>query len=527
MAAKHSKFARADGKADGLVSTPVSGDAATPQAGQVPSSDDTPPPNQVETYGTRRVTTQTIDNKASRLNYGATEERPVPASTAEHKASSDCGQPATGALPPLSWAQRRLLICLSFGAVLDGFCQSVQLPFFPGEARRHGLSLTAAGAVFSAFALSEMLAYPVMGWLALRLGVQRLYLAGLVVAGIATLTFGLLTYVPGPAAFLAGCLTVRAAEAVGTAAVLTAARTIVINQFPDRVNVAIGVLEVVKAVGLCVGPALGGGLYVLGGYGLPFYTLGGMLLATAAINVVAMPAIASTESGKTEAHQREAEQRTDQQSYMKMLTIVFSCPDNWVIFTTLFIVSMNWWALDPSLGPYAQQQLNVESSELGLFYVASLLSFAVASPVWSRLADSMRNTFLLVAACLPLTALGVLLMPPAPPLDLPPSRALLGVGMALREAFCLGARLPLLALLLRCSVAAGLQDNLRGHALVSSAFGAVYNMGKAAWPPLGAAVIQEVGLPLLASGMAALTLTLAIVDAAWGLKVNSKLKQEK
>ncbi|XP_043196170.1 MFS-type transporter SLC18B1-like [Amphibalanus amphitrite] len=475
--------------------------------------------------------TQVAGEGARRLKYGAAGDRPaVPATTAETKTSGGCGQPAAGALPPLSWAQRRLLICLSLGAVLDGFCQSVQLPFFPGEARRRGLSLTAAGAVFSAFALGEMIAYPVMGWLAPRLGVQRLYLAGLVVAGVATVTFGLLTHVPGPAAFLAGCLIVRAAEAVGTAAVLTSARTIVINQFPGRVNVGIGVLDAGKAVGLCVGPAFGGGLYVLGGYGLPFYTLGGLLLATAAINVVAkaMPAAGSTESGsKTEAQQKDADHRAEQQSYMKMLRVVLCCPDNWLIFTTLFIASMNWWALDPSLGPYVQQQLNVESSELGLFYVASRLSFAVVSPAWSRLADSMRNTFLLVAACLPPTALGVLLMPPAPPLDLPPSRALLGVGMAVREAFCQCARLPLLGLLLRCSVAAGLQDNLRGHALVSSAYGAVYNMGKAAWPPLGATVIQEVGLSLLASGMAALTLTLAIVDAAWGLKVNSKLKQEK
>ncbi|KAF0297871.1 MFS-type transporter SLC18B1 [Amphibalanus amphitrite] len=121
--------------------------------------------------------------------------------------------------------------------------KEVKSPFFTPEAHLRGLSSAASGAVFSCFALVQMLAFPAMGWLAPRLGVTRLYTLGLLVAGVTTVVFGLLTYVEQPAAFLAWSPTVRSAEAIGTAAAQTAARTIIINQFPRRVNSAMSLVE--------------------------------------------------------------------------------------------------------------------------------------------------------------------------------------------------------------------------------------------------------------------------------------------
>ena len=71
-------------------------------------------------------------------------------------------------------------------------------PFYSHEASLRGLSSTATATVFSIFALSQLLAFPVMGWLAPRLGVTRLYRIGLLLAGITTVVFGLLTYVERP-----------------------------------------------------------------------------------------------------------------------------------------------------------------------------------------------------------------------------------------------------------------------------------------------------------------------------------------
>ena len=132
------------------------------------------------------------------------------------------------------------------------------------------------------------MAFPVMGWLAPRLGVTRLYTFGLLLSDLTTVVFGLLAYVEQPTPFLAACLAVRAAEAVGTAATLTAARTLIINPFEHRVNTAMSVVETMVGAGNCLGPALGGVMYTLSGYGAPLYTVGALLLATAAASVLVM-----------------------------------------------------------------------------------------------------------------------------------------------------------------------------------------------------------------------------------------------
>ncbi|XP_043212599.1 MFS-type transporter SLC18B1-like, partial [Amphibalanus amphitrite] len=167
----------------------------------------------------------------------------------------------------------------------------IPVPFFTHEAHARGLDSTASGAVYSCFALAQVLAFPVIGWLAPRFGVARLDVLGSVFVGISTVVFGLLDYISQPVPFLAWSLITRVAEAVGTSAAQTSARTIIINQFPERVNLAISIEEFMMGAGLCLGPALGGALYAAGGYGLPNYALGALFFFTAAASPAVMPTV--------------------------------------------------------------------------------------------------------------------------------------------------------------------------------------------------------------------------------------------
>ena len=424
-------------------------------------------------------------------------------------ASSETSDKPAGLTADLSWSQRRLLACLSASSLLAGCCTVIQAPFYSYEAARRGLSSAASGAVFSCFALSQMLAFPVMGWLAPRLGVRRLYTLGLLLSGSTTVVFGLLAYIEQPTPFLSASLTVRAAEAVGTAATQTAGRTIIINQFRRRVNAAMSVVEAMIGAGLCLGPALGGGMYALGGYGTPFYTLGALLLATAAASVLVMPTVTEDTAENTD--------RGGGQSYGRMVRLVLSTPDNWLIFAALQVAAMNWTAMDPSMEPYMHRTLGLSPAELSLFFLGSFAGYALSSPVWGRLSDAVDNTFLLVAGCLAPTMLGVLLIPPSPLLGLEPSRLLLGLGMVLRELFQIGAYLPLLALMVRCSTARGLESDLRGQALVSAVYGAAYSLGNVLGPVGGGLVTDWFGYPALATGLGAVTAAVCLVITVRGL----------
>ena len=63
-----------------------------------------------------------------------------------------------------------------------------------------------------------------------RLGLWRLYTAGLVVSAISALTFSLLTWLPGPTAFLAAAYTLRLLEGLGGAALWTSMLALLLSR---------------------------------------------------------------------------------------------------------------------------------------------------------------------------------------------------------------------------------------------------------------------------------------------------------
>ena len=454
-----------------------------------------------------------------------------PPSAAERDSSPRAGD--RDGLTPL---QRRLLACLGASTLLVGCCTLVYVPFFPHEARLRGLSATESGSVFSAYALAEMLAYPTMGWLTPRLGAVRLYQLGMGLAGLSTVIFGLLGFVTDVEAFFAASVTIRAAEAIGVTATQTTVRTIVANQFPDRLNTVVGFVETMSGAGLCLGPALGGALYSFGGYGAPFYLLGGLQLMVLVISLVAMPAVELTKSnelklkevkegGELEGGASEDGKAEEMRSgcwswkqprYLRLFLFVITRPDNWLIFVVLLVISHNWVAMDPNLEVYVNDTLQMGPAELGLFFLGSFLAYAAASPLWGRISDSVNNTFLLVACLLAPTSLSILLIPPSPLLGLSPSRLLLGLGMVFREFFQVGAYLTLLGLLLRRSVAKGLQDDVDGQAVVVAIYGTVYSIGKVAAPMVGSWLTDRFGYPALGTCLGVVTAAVSLMVAVRG-----------
>ncbi|KAF0301147.1 MFS-type transporter SLC18B1 [Amphibalanus amphitrite] len=76
---------------------------------------------------------------------------------------------------------------------------------------------------------------------------------------------------------------------MGNAGFLTASFSIIAKEFPDNVATTFASLETFFGIGLIVGPTVGGALYQLGGYTLPFVSLGGVLLFTAVLTFVLLP----------------------------------------------------------------------------------------------------------------------------------------------------------------------------------------------------------------------------------------------
>lgn len=157
---------------------------------------------------------------------------------------------------------------------------AVLAPFFPHEASKKGMTESVSGGVFSVYALVIMISSPLFGKLIPVTGPKILLVVGVFVSGSSNILFGFLDRLDGTASFTAACFIVRSLEGFGAAAFSTASYTYIMHSFPDDVSAAFGLTETFIGIGETIGPAVGSGLYSLGGYGLPFYVLGALVLLT-------------------------------------------------------------------------------------------------------------------------------------------------------------------------------------------------------------------------------------------------------
>ncbi|RUS77196.1 hypothetical protein EGW08_015023, partial [Elysia chlorotica] len=116
-----------------------------------------------------------------------------------------------------------------------------------------------------------------------------MFVAGISVGGACSILFGLLNKCPSGELFVIMCFACRTVEALGIAGLLTASFAIISNEFPNHVATVFGTLETASGIGLMVGPAIGGLLYQIGGYGPPFYVVGSLILLNGALTFKYLP----------------------------------------------------------------------------------------------------------------------------------------------------------------------------------------------------------------------------------------------
>ncbi|XP_037093733.1 uncharacterized protein LOC119113538 [Pollicipes pollicipes] len=168
-----------------------------------------------------------------------------------------------------------------------------------------------------------MVTNPFIGHLVPLVGLNRLYNFGLVTAGLTTIVFGTLNYIADTSTFVAACYLVRLVEAIGSEAITICGFTIAGSQFPSRVNRVVALMISSLTIGLALTPAIWGGLFALGGFGTPFYTLGVIMLLMAALNLRLMPTIQQAANGSST-------------NFSKTLRLFAKSTGNWACMVTVF-----------------------------------------------------------------------------------------------------------------------------------------------------------------------------------------------
>jgi MFS family permease len=167
------------------------------------------------------------------------------------------------------------------------------------QAEKKGAGATEYGLVFGVFELVVFIVSPMYGQFLNRIGPKVLFNGGIFTTGTAAILFGLLDRVPGHKTFIGLAFAIRIVEALGNAAFLTASFAIIAKEFPNNVATTFASLETCFGLGLIVGPMVGGALYAVDGYYLPFVVLGSALFTTAILTLCILPKHQATEATST------------------------------------------------------------------------------------------------------------------------------------------------------------------------------------------------------------------------------------
>ncbi|XP_013792876.1 MFS-type transporter SLC18B1-like [Limulus polyphemus] len=157
-----------------------------------------------------------------------------------------------------------------------------------------------------------------------------------------------------------------------------------------------GALETAYGFGLIAGPTLGGALYEVDGYYLPFITVGVVLVVCAVITVFLLP---------------DSELNEDMGSgdLLKFWLHPGTILDGLSITITMVTIGYNHATLEPHL-----RQFNLSPFILGTIFVVAGGFYAITVPGWGFLVDKSDITKLVGVSGCAIIGVAFLFMGPAP-----------------------------------------------------------------------------------------------------------------
>ncbi|XP_076349795.1 MFS-type transporter SLC18B1-like isoform X2 [Tachypleus tridentatus] len=336
------------------------------------------------------------------------------------------------------------LLTLAYGNFCIGASISLQAPFFPQEISH----------VTPSFMLNS----------------------GISVIGVSSILFGILDRAPNGNPFVYLAIFVRIAEGIGSAAAKTSSYSIIALEFPNSVATTFSLLETCLGIGLITGPTLGGALYQVGGYELPFITAGMALLVDSVVIFFVLPELDSS---------RMPKKTGELFKFYKNIGIGLDCL---VVFTTFNCIGFNHATLEPHL-----RQFNLTPFLLGSTFMISGFVYGVFAPFWGWLCDRMTSTRILTIIGCTFMCIVELFIGPAMFIPIDTQLWLVLVSLSIFGLACGSKLVPTFIGALRNTVDRGFPNDLTTYGLVSSMFTSTMALGAFVGPTVGGYLLDVIG----------------------------------
>jgi predicted MFS family arabinose efflux permease len=238
--------------------------------------------------------------------------------------------------------------------------------------------------LYGAYAVSVLLMTPLFGYLGARIGVRTTIICGAALTASAALLFGV-------AENFLFSFVARLCQGAASAAVWTGGLALVAEYYVDRRVEMIGYAFTGSTAGSVLGPVIGGALYRVGGYRLPFVVSGILAVIVVCLLVIFLPRRRSSRPGTVDIH--------------ALLTnrSVVKCA------LAVALAAFAWGVIEPLL-PVRLDRYGAKPEIIGLIFTASSVIYGVCAPLVGWICErlSIGKVILLgtiaVAATLPLLA---------------------------------------------------------------------------------------------------------------------------
>lgn len=255
-------------------------------------------------------------------------------------------------------SNKMIVLVIMVAIFTDMLMYGLVVPFLPIHAKSLGVSQSEIGFLFASYAIALFIATPIFGGLADRMGRKKLIVLGLIGLAITTIVFAFATNF---------WLLVLARTLQGVAAAIpwTAGLALLAEVFSkEERGKAMGMAMSGQAGGVLLGPPLGGWLFELGGYQLPFFVAAGIALLAAIVSSVFLRNVSET----------RAESFTSPFKILRHKQVL--------IIAGVAIVGASVFAsIEPTLPIHLSEDLNVSPGVIGSMFVVITLVYGVTAPM--------------------------------------------------------------------------------------------------------------------------------------------------
>lgn len=372
-----------------------------------------------------------------------------------------------GSLWGYTGKQWLLLLVLLSGTLTSSFAVCLFPPFFPKIAQTKGATATIFGMIIGTNCLTAFLVTPLIGKKLRHIGVKFAFTAGLFCSGGCCVLSGFLEWFPPGVLFVVMAILIRMTHAIANAGISTSTFAYIAAEFPDSVAKIFAFTRTTMNVAQMLGPVVGGALYTLGGFKMPFLVMGTIQMTMTFVAVGYLVDYKDASDSCPSEKKREIQ-----------ISQLFAIPGIWVSFLTFVFSTMSNGFLSVTLEPLVLRKFDLGPLYIGLLFGLKDGANSLASPIWGWLCDRYRRVkiFILVASCL--AFMSFVLLGPLPGLPMKSTLGIVIVALTLNGFGIGGQQVAGVVDAMREAVSAGFPDEAGTHGCVAGLWASLSGAGR-------------------------------------------------